>query len=91
MTMNWKPGDRAIVNYPSGFVHGMVVTVTSDLMLISCPINGTYMGHEIDVPQPGHPGQSLAFEPHELRPIDDGNELGSWSDCVFKPKELICN
>lgn len=93
--MNWKAGDKAVIlkaRFDKSFI-GTVVTV----LAIGCPaFDGEIrrMCIRVDVPpskaiQANHPRQRYAFfTPESLGPIYDGNEITTWEDCAWQPKEF---
>ena len=84
--MNWKVGDIAIVQNAIICSHfnGMeceIIAIAPDKRLWNESYEaGILVG-----------GQEKSCMFYNLKPLPDGNEKGSWEDCVFKPKELICN
>jgi hypothetical protein len=44
-------------------------------------------GWILDLPK--HGDYDLAFAEVHLKPVYDGDEKSSWSECAWKPKELV--
>ena len=78
--MNWKPGDLAkiegCVSNPES--NGSIVLVTSRP-------EKYIRGYRVEID--GIPGAVWA-DVKVLKPFYDGDQPGSWKDCVWKPKEL---
>lgn len=84
--MKWKIGDVAICITPGSPMEGKEVTIVSDANKYS---GKTDLVHMVD---PGFPpGDYVGWgaEKRHLRPLPDPNELSTWDDCVFKPRELV--
>ena len=89
--MNWKIGDIAVVDCTTSIIHGYEVEILSDLRDLCFRDHGRLAGYEIDpgIP-PLHADSKGWAAPHEhLRPLPPPNEVTSWEDCVFQPKELL--
>jgi len=87
--MNWKIGDRAIVDWPSNHHHGEMVTITSELRPCNPHHTSTMREdepiHRVDI-KPTNGASYTAFPPQHLKPIPyDGNNASTWSECDFKP------
>ena len=92
----FKIGDRAVILFsPGGRCTGQITTIMSDLRRA---IDNTQSGliragdlvYEVDIQSPV-PGKYCVARPEWLGPIDDGNEVVSWSHCVWQPRELEMN
>lgn len=88
--MNWKAGDRAIVNFPESpnGHHGKETTI----LRVGVSVRGEYVGYEVDLP--AHLSQDFFFcvyEYHELKPIYDGNEKVSWESMkdIYQPSPVV--
>ena len=83
--MNWKVGDIAVfhglVKYPE--LNGLETQIVE----IDVDYVDESTWHEcIDMTDK----KGIAwFRPVNLRPIYDGNELSTWDECAFKPKEFV--
>ena len=88
----WKVGDLAVVDCPGSALNGEIVTLLAerfDELIVGNQLVGPLQYWEVSHPRPLKSNKGYGFEPHELIPLD-GNEKGSWEDCVWKPKELVC-
>lgn len=90
--MSWQIGDVARVRCDGSTNDGEIVTILR-LNVESYDFrDGFYVGHEVDINSEYSKG-NCRFEPHELIPIDDGNETTSWEEvekfCGWRPKELV--
>lgn len=94
MSRKFSIGDRVRVNCPGSTSHGMETTVVSELrrsngcLEIDGHISHGIWVHTVDI-EPSIPENLVAFEPHELIPIYDGNQAASWSECAWQPKSLV--
>ena len=88
-TRKFSVGDRARINYPSSTLHGRECTIVSNGLVPPVAGPASYVGYRIDLFCTCGCGVQCTFEPHELIPIYDGNEKVSWSECAWKPKELV--
>ncbi len=97
--MNWKPGDRAIVNLPRSDNHGAECTViATGLTCGTTTLRRHHDGVKVDL-MPSRevlevrPHQTHAvFLPHHLIPVDDeydGLGVTTWDQCPWKPVELV--
>ena len=80
--MNWKPGDRAIINCPTSNAHGKETVVLTACCVRGFANEGPYVGHEVSAKH-SCTGLNLIFEPHELKPIDDdydGHQVTTWDE-----------
>lgn len=79
---NFHVGQKVIVKCPGSKMHGHVTHIVRlNVEGFDTEEKRHYTGHEVectvsDVPRGLRPG----FEPHELIPVDDGNEPSSWED-----------
>jgi hypothetical protein len=86
LSMNWEVGDVALCITPGSGMEGKEVTILTPAY--SAPEKPDLV-HEVDPGfPPGSNYRSWGAERRHLRPLPDPNELGSWDDCVFKPREL---
>lgn len=86
-------GDRVVIiksKDPSRV--GIITTVISEFVTHN-PATGKRWdmggGYLIALHHPKILGSHSCYGPDCLRLIDDGNEVGSWEDCVWQPKELV--
>lgn len=84
-------GDIAIFMHPGAGPAGHLVTIIEPLA--PRPVYGTDDPVPVYIVDPGFPTErpgSLGWgaRPKDLKPLPGDEELGSWDDCVFKPKEL---
>jgi hypothetical protein len=83
----WKPGDLARIEGCPHWHHcGRTVTLIRKLTVGD--FGPTYVGDWLLDLEPKPPFKFTSCEEKYLVPIDDGNEKGSWSDCVWQPKIL---
>ena len=91
--MNWKVGDKAVILksvFPDRV--GVVVTIMSALRLA---VRHKQYGKNVWVHNVNLRPRSIvtsdyaSYPPECLGPLYDGNELSTWSECEFKPKELV--
>ncbi len=89
--MNWKIGDRCIIDCPGSRVHGQETTIVSIDERGHCWRDGDFIGAGVDIHHETWSSGHGVFEYKNLRPIPDDNsrKLVKWSECPFKPKELI--
>ena len=94
--MNWKIGMMAEVICPNCEHTGKIVQVLRTGLLSELYDGGIFLNAiEVDVApskkvQVKCPNQKYAcFKPEHLKPIYDGDQKGSWDDCVWKPRELV--
>ena len=84
--MKWEIGDVAICMTPGSPMEGKEVTIVSDAMIFPGKID---LVHMVD---PGFPpGDYFGWgaEERHLRLLPHPNELSTWDDCVFKPREVV--
>lgn len=67
-------------------MHGTEATIVA-INVTGNRSTGPYVGHEIDIANP-FTNRGWIVRPDNLEPIDDSRELTTWSQCVWKPKEL---
>ena len=90
--MNWNIGDIAICITPGSNIDGLEVEITSGLH--SAPssephTNGVAM-YTIDPGfPPPPPFTHYASTPQNLIPLPPANEVTTWEECIFKPRELV--
>lgn len=85
-----KIGDRVRVNCPSTPYHGMETVVIEDLIYgKSLTMQAMLWVHIVDL-RGVIPNIPVAFQPHELIPIYDGNQVVSWESCEWQPKGVTC-
>jgi len=84
--MKWEIGDVAICIAPGSEMENKEVTIISDAFFEPDKID---LVHQVD---PGmSPGDYSGWgaERRHLRPLPHPNELSTWDDCAFKPKEMV--
>ena len=94
--MNWKVGDIAICITPGSKMEGLEVEIVSALQgpdkAYEADGSKGSVGshHEVD---PGMPtvmhGNVWCAQPNELIPLPPANEVTTWEECIFKPRELV--
>ena len=99
MPYNFKIGDKAIIVDGIDIKHrqriGEIVTIDSDLMRCytvdtNTPIDIYLIEGSARLSYLFWNAYEYGYRPCDLKPYYDGLEKGSWDDCEFKPKELIC-
>ena len=86
--MNWKPGDRALIYHPNPARNAHAVgTLCTILRLAAVGFTEEYYSITADAVPCSDP-RGLAVKAKYLRPIPGDEELGSWDDCVWRPKIL---
>ena len=84
--MKWKIGDVAVCITPGSEMEGKEVTILSPAFTYHDKID---LVHQVD---PGFsPSDYCGWgaERRHLRPLPHPNELSTWDDCAFKPKETV--
>ena len=81
--MDWKVGDIALCITPGSPMEGMEVVIMSPAFP---KIEKDDLVHVVDPGISPHPFPGWGAERRHLVPLPDPNLLGSWEECVFKPK-----
>ncbi len=84
--MNWEIGDVAICIRPGSPMEGKEVTILSPAYPVPDKID---LVHQVDPGFSAGPDAGWGAERRHLRPLPHPNELSTWDDCAFKPKELV--
>ena len=92
--MSWKVGDIAICITPDSEMEGCEVEIISGLKKhMSMDVGGIareVLQHYVDPgipPRKGCIGWGAA--PQNLIPLPPANEVTTWEECIFKPRELV--
>ena len=88
--MNWKVGDIAIlIDGPGWIGNRHLIGCECEILSLSadCDVAGSF---SIDIF--GFPSENdypWASHPQYLKPLPPPNEVTSWDECIWKPKELV--
>jgi hypothetical protein len=76
--MNWKVGDKAIIDYPATSVHGERVTIVSVGEVGRDHEGGDFVGAGVDIPLVTWSSGHCVFRYSQLVPIPDDDNEASW-------------
>ena len=87
---NWKVGDQAIIYHPNPHPNkAKYVGLRCTILRLDTDCVGPKLRYSIHVP--GHPAKDergWGIQPKYLRPIPKHQELSSWDECAWRPKDL---
>ena len=88
--MNWKVGDRCIIDCPHSMVHGQqtaILQTGAEGFHFGAP----FIGYEVDIRCPkGYPWEFAIFEGCNLSPIPDDHARTKtkWRECPWQPEKV---
>jgi len=93
MSRKFQVGDKVRVIRPDSKRLGVVCTIIDSgyervLGKSYSPTTRRVFAYGVDI-HPTHGFREVAYEPHDLAPIYDGNEKVSWSECVWQPAGIV--